>query len=84
MDYISFKEVVFYCEWVRVEDKNASKVDLVTNLIMVDLSKLKSNDHMSDGPFIYAFQKVKQVFYSEYMNNEPWSIILHAPKRLNN
>jgi hypothetical protein len=83
LDYISFKEVVFYCEWVRVEDKNACKVDPVTNLIMVDLSKLKSNDHVSDEPFVCAFQKVNQVFYSEYINNEPWSIVQHAPRRLN-
>lgn len=83
LDYISFKEVVFYCDWVRVEDKNACKVDPGTNLIMVDLSKLKSNEHVSDEPFVCAFQKVKQVFYSEYINNETWSIVIHAPKRLN-
>ena len=75
LDYIIFKEVVFYCDWVRVEDKNACKVDVVTNLIMVDLSKLKSNDHVSDEPFVCAFQKVNQVFYSEYINNESWSIV---------
>ena len=83
LDYISFKEVVFYCEWVRVEDKNACKVDPVTNLIMVDLSKLKSNDHVSDEPFVCAFLKVNQVFYSEYINNDPWSIVKHVTKRLN-
>ena len=83
LDYISFKEVVFYCDWVRVEDKNACKVDPVTNLMMVDLSKLKSNDHVSNETFVCAFQKVNQVFYSEYINNKPWPIVQHAPKRLN-
>ena len=29
------------------------------------------------------YRKVKQVFYSEYINNEPWSIVQHAPRRLN-
>ena len=75
LDYISFKVVIFYCDWVKVEDKNACKVDQVTNLIMVDLSKLKSNNHVSDEPFVCAFQKVNQVFYLEYINNVLWSIV---------
>jgi len=55
LDYVSFKEVVFNRDWVRVEDKNAYKIDHGTNLIMVDLSKLKSTEHVSDEPFVYAF-----------------------------
>jgi hypothetical protein len=82
LDYTSFKEIVFYCDWVRVEDNNACTVDPATNLIMVDLTKMKSKDNINDEPFVCAFQKVKQVFYSKYINIGQWSVVLNSPKRL--
>jgi len=64
-----------------VEDTtNAYKVDPDSKLIMVDLSKLKSEDHIVDEPFKCGFQNVKKVFYSKCINNGNWSIVVHAPK----
>lgn len=82
LDYVEFKETVFYCDWVRVEDKTGCKVDPATNMILVNLTKLKSKDHVKDEPFVCASQKIKQVFYSKYLNNDPWSVVLHSPQRL--
>lgn len=82
LNYTDFKVTVFDCDWVRVEDKNACMVDIATNMVMVDLTKLKSRVNINDEPFICAFQNIKQVFYSKYINNGQWSIILHSPKRL--
>ena len=43
LDYIDFKQTVFYCDWVKVEDKiNGCKIDPASNLIMVNLGKLKN------------------------------------------
>ena len=82
LDYTYFKETVFYCDWVRVEDKSAHRIDPATNLILVDLTKMKTKDHMNDEPFVCAFQNLKQVFYSKYINNEQWSVVLNSPRRL--
>lgn len=60
---------------------SAHRINPPTNLILVDLKKMKSTDHMNDEPFVYAFQTLKQVFYSKYINNELWSI-LNSPRRL--
>lgn len=56
-----------------MEDKSAHKIDPATNLILVDLTKLKSKDHMNDEPFVCGFQNLKQVFYS---------VVLNSPTRL--
>ena len=82
LDYIGFRETVFYCDWVRVEDKTACMVDPDTHMVMVDLTKLKSKDHMNDEPFVCAFQKLKQVYYTKSPNNAQWSVVLYSPKRL--
>lgn len=82
LDYTDFVETVFECDWVRVEDKNACTVDPATNMVMVDLTKLKSKGNVKDEPFVCAFQNIKQVFYSKYINNGHWSVVLHSPKRL--
>lgn len=82
LDYTSFTETVFECDWVRVEDKNACMVDSATNMVMVDLTKLKSKNNINDEPFVCAFQNIKQVFYSKYIDNGEWSVVLHSPKRL--
>ena len=81
LNYESFTETVFDCDWVRV-DKNACMVDNATNMVMVDLTKLKSKDNINDEPFVCAFQNIKQVFYSKYINNGEWSVVIHSPKRL--
>jgi len=82
LHYISFSIPVFYCDWVKVEDKNACMVDPDTHMVKVDLAKLKSKDNVNDEPFVCACQNLKQVFYAKSPNNYPWSVVLHSPQRL--
>ena len=82
LDYTSFNETVFYCHWVRVEDKAACMIDPDTHMVKVDLTKLKSKNLINNEPFVCAFQKLKQVYYSKIPNNDPWFIVLYSPKRL--
>ncbi|KAF6161864.1 hypothetical protein GIB67_002574 [Kingdonia uniflora] len=42
LDYFNFQQTVFYCDWVRIKDKvNGCVIDPETNLIYVNLEKLK-------------------------------------------
>lgn len=82
LDYVSFKETTFYCDWVRVEDKTACMVDPQTNMVMVDLNKMKSKDHIKDEPYVCGFQSPKQVFYAKSPKNGPWFVVLYSPRRL--
>ena len=82
LDYTEFKEVVFYCDWVRVEDKtNCCKQCPDSNLVMVNLDKFKSSDNELDEPVILA-SEASQVFYSKDLKNPNWSVVIHSPKRL--
>lgn len=82
LDYIDFKQTVFYCDWVKVEDKiNGCKIDPFSNLITVNLEKLKTKDRVNDDPFILA-SEANQVFYSKDLKNSGWFVVLHTPKRL--
>lgn len=74
--------VVFYCDWVKVEDKtNGCKLNHDSSLVMVNLNKLKSIDKITDEPFILA-SEASQVFYSKDLKNEDWWVVIHSPKRL--
>ena len=82
LDYTIFKEVIFYCDWVRVEDKtNGCKLCPDFNLVMVNFDKFKSVGSELDEPAILAFE-VSQVFYSKDIRNPNWWVVLHSPKRL--
>lgn len=82
LNYMEFDEVVFYCDWVRVEDNtNGCMVDPNSYLIKVNLSKLKSIDRVQDEPFILA-SEATQVFYSTDLSVEGWNVVLHTPQRL--
>ena len=82
LDYTLFKEVVFYCDWVRVEDKtNGCKLCTDSNLVMVNFDKFKSVDNEYDEPAILA-SKASQVFYSKDLKNPNWWVVIHSPKRL--
>jgi len=82
LDYTIFKEVVFYCDWVRVEDKtNGCKHCSDSNLVMVNFEKLKSTSSELDEPAILAFE-ASQVFYSRDPQNPNWWVVIHSPKRL--
>jgi len=72
LDYTIFKEVVFYCDWVRVEDKaNGCKHCPDSNLVMVNFEKFKSIDSVLDEPVILA-SEASQVFYSRDLRNPNW------------
>ena len=65
LDYTDFKQTVFYYDWVKVENKvNGCKIDPISNLIMVNLEKLKNKNNVNDEPFILA-SEASQVFYSK-------------------
>jgi len=82
LDYTDFYHTVLYCDWFRVEERpGCFKVDPITNLIMVNHTKLKGCDREDDEPFILASQ-AKQVFYSRDPLNSEWSIVLMAPVKL--
>jgi hypothetical protein len=82
VDYVFMKTVVFYCEWVKVEDKiNGCKLCADSKLVMVNMNKLKSNEKYFDEPVILA-SEASQVFYSKDLKNPDWWVVLHSPKRL--
>ena len=82
LDYTIFKEVVFYCDWVRVEDKaNGCKHCPDSNLVVVNFDKFKSVSNELDEPAILASQ-ASQVFYSKDLKNPNWWVVIHSPKRL--
>ncbi|KAF9618535.1 hypothetical protein IFM89_002230 [Coptis chinensis] len=83
LDYHKFKQVVFLCDWVRIEDKrNGCVVDPDTNLVYVNLRRCQRNTNEDDEPFILA-SEAPQVFYCKDLSRDNWHVILHAPKRLN-
>ena len=84
LDYCDFKQVVFYCDWVHIEDSNGCRVDPETNLIYVNLSRLKRSTKEDDEPFILAHQAT-QVLYCKDHNRpiEHWHVVLDVPKKLN-
>ncbi|KAL5703500.1 hypothetical protein ACHQM5_022040 [Ranunculus cassubicifolius] len=83
LDYYEFKEVVFYCDWVRIEDKkNGCVIDPDSNLTFVNLGRWQKNDNEENEPFIIA-SEASQVFYCKDISREDWHIVLDAPKRSN-
>lgn len=83
LDYFEFKKILFYCDWVRIEDrKNGCVVDPDTNLVFVNLGRLQKNDSEDNEPFILA-SEASQVFYCKDITRDNWHAVLDAPKRLN-
>lgn len=82
LDYFDFKEVVFYCDWVRIEDKvNGCVVDKEMNLTTVNFERFKSISKETDEPFIRA-SDASQVFYCKDPTRDNWYVVLDAPRRL--
>ncbi|KAF9588114.1 hypothetical protein IFM89_007590 [Coptis chinensis] len=82
LDYVEFKKIVFYCDWVRIEDKtNGCIVDPDTNLVFVNIGRFMRNTSEVDEPFILA-SEAKQVFYCRDLSRDNWHVVLDAPKRL--
>ncbi|KAL5722555.1 hypothetical protein ACHQM5_006064 [Ranunculus cassubicifolius] len=83
LDYFEFKKVVFYCDWVRIEDKrNGCVIDPNTDLVFVNLGRFQKNDKEESEPFVLA-SEATQVFYCKDMTRNDWHVVLDSPKRLN-
>ena len=67
IDYVSFRMLVFLCDWVQ--SNNGVKVNK-NGFTLVDLQRL---GHRSD-PFVMATH-VKQVFYVRSQSNSRWSYV---------
>lgn len=81
LDYGVFTEVVFYCDWVRVEDKvNGSYVDRETQSRFVNFEKFQRCSKEVDEPFIHASQAY-QVFYCKDLTRKHWNLVLESPIR---
>ncbi|KAF6163024.1 hypothetical protein GIB67_021173 [Kingdonia uniflora] len=75
-------ESLFYCDWVRVEDKvNGCAFDAEANLTFVNLQNLKKNSKVDDEPYCLASQ-ASQVFYCQDPTRTDWSVVIDVPKRL--
>ncbi|KAF6151288.1 hypothetical protein GIB67_020610 [Kingdonia uniflora] len=83
LDYFDFQQTLFNYDWVWIEDKvNGCIIDPETNLIYVNLEKLKRILKEEDEPFVIAFQ-ASQVFYcKDLTRNDYWHVVLDAPKKL--
>ncbi|XP_026384816.1 uncharacterized protein LOC113280404 [Papaver somniferum] len=74
-------KIVFYCDWVRVEDKvHGSYVDPDTKLRFVNFRKFMRSSKEVDEPFIHASQ-ARQVFYCRDVTREHWNLVLESPIR---
>ncbi|XP_026430305.1 uncharacterized protein LOC113326842 [Papaver somniferum] len=81
LDYGVFSEIVFYCDWVRVEDKiHGSYVDANTKLRFVNFIRFMRSSKEVDEPFIHASQ-ARQVFYCRDVTREHWNLVLESPIR---
>ena len=57
LDYIDFRQIVFYYDWFKVENKtNGCIIDPETNLTMVNIDKIKGKENEGDKPFILSCQ----------------------------
>ena len=82
INYYDFKEVVFYCDWVRIEDTvNGCVTDKELDLRYVNFSRFKNNSRENDEPCILA-SEAKQVFYIKDVTRDDWYVVRDAPKRL--
>lgn len=81
LDYGDFTEVVFNCDWVRVEDRtNGFKVDPETKCRFVNFEKFQRSSKEVDEPFIHASQ-ASQVFYCSDVTTKHWNLVLDSPIR---
>ncbi|CAH9084005.1 unnamed protein product [Cuscuta epithymum] len=82
LNYYDFRQTVFYCDWVRIEDKvNGCVVDPESNLIFVNFARFRRNSSEDDEPFIHA-SEATQVFYCKDETRDAWHLVLESPKRL--
>lgn len=81
LDCTTFRHIVFYYDWVDVDEKNACKVDPISKLVMVNLSKFMSKNYIQQEPFILALH-ASESFYCKDVKHDRWTIVFHTPKRL--
>ncbi|XP_026396156.1 uncharacterized protein LOC113290785 [Papaver somniferum] len=77
LNYGTFKETVFYYNWVKVE--NGAKICQDSDFPLVNLSRLKSHTNISDEPVILA-EEAAQVFYSRDVKHPDWWVYIHTPR----
>ncbi|KAF6161072.1 hypothetical protein GIB67_007713 [Kingdonia uniflora] len=80
LGYFDIQQTVFYCDWVWIEDKvNSCVINPETNLIYLNLKKLKRISKEEDELFVLA----SQVFYcKDLTRSDYWHVVLDAPKKL--
>ncbi|XP_026383701.1 uncharacterized protein LOC113279217 [Papaver somniferum] len=80
LNYGTFKETVFFCDWVKVN--NGIKICQDSDFPLVNLSILKSHTNISDEPVILA-EEATQVFYSRDVKHPDWWVVIHRPRGMN-
>ncbi|KAF6167388.1 hypothetical protein GIB67_020694 [Kingdonia uniflora] len=74
------QQIVFYCDWVRIEDKvNSCVIDPETNLIYANLENPKRILKEEDEPFILTSH---EFYYKDLTRSDYWHVFLDAPKKL--
>ncbi|KAF6171145.1 hypothetical protein GIB67_012219 [Kingdonia uniflora] len=75
-----YKAVLFKCVWAKIIHYGV-KVDVESNLTLVNLSNLIRSDHMADEPFILAEHTI-QVFHSKDPKDPDWHVVLQVPSKV--
>lgn len=82
LDFTDFTEVVFYCDWVKVENRSTGcKMCPSSHQILVNLNNFRSSSSCFDEPAIFDFE-ASQVWYSKDLKNPDWSIVMRSQKRI--
>lgn len=79
LNYGSFKEDVFYCDWVKVE--TGVKMCKDSDYPLVNLSRMKKKNAITDEPVILA-EQATQVFYSQDLKEPAYWVPMHPSRRL--
>ncbi|KAI3878994.1 hypothetical protein MKX03_002705, partial [Papaver bracteatum] len=83
LDYTTFQQTVFYCDWVRVQNKvNRWYVDPVTRNMYVNFERFMGNTKETDEPFIHSSQDTSVLYCKDDSRpDRKWHIVLESPKR---
>lgn len=72
-------EFVFHCDWVKVE--SGCKICPDSNLVVVNLDRIRSVDRYFDEPAILACE-ASQVFYSKDLKYPDWWAVIHSQRKM--
>lgn len=79
LDYTTFYETVFYCDWVKVG--SGIKICPDSNLVLVKLNSMRSSSKIYDEPAILV-EEASQVFYSKDLKSSDQWVVIPSPKGL--